>query len=603
MEKTKLESSGIKDTTIATGDIANTAVTVNKIKANAVTTGKINDGVVSADDLASTLDLSSKTLTLPDSAFNTQNYNVSLLGFKMAVNENLTVFNLVDGIVDEFHDESGTDEGEGSNDVYCASSDFYQNLVPAPISAGFTLTTVTEPDTSTAGSKSGYFRCGPVPSAQATCASKRKNDPATFGQFTVPTGMTSANIQVWGAGGGSTNRPCNSGGGGGYAEGTLAVTASQVLYVSAGQGGYAGYASPTPGPDGIGPNSGGYISFFGGGEGGGGTGSGGGGLAGVLSVADNNLDSAPEAYVIAGAGGGAGYGGGSQSPKPAIGGTAGAGGGLVGQAGAGGGTQNSENVYAGGGGDQEGGGLGGDLNNPNISEAPQADARGHNAPALTGAPYANRSGGLFFGGEGHSYSGGGGGGYYGGGGGGFGGTGSPITIVDAGGGGGSSYYGHPQITSGSTEAGSNVEGGGEAQPGYTAGTNEAFTAPHGPLVPGEQGFVLITGTAQNTGSTTIVSNAFTASSEPSTSRVVVFQENVDTPTLNTDIIASVSRDGGSNFTNVTLVDEGYVTGASGQRVLAGLVDISGQPSGTSMRWKLALANNHSKIHGVSLSWG
>jgi hypothetical protein len=82
----------------------------------------------------------------------------------------------------------------------------------------------------------------------------------------------------------------------------------------------------------------------------------------------------------------------------------------------------------------------------------------------------------------------------------------------------------------------------------------------------------------------------------------VFQENVDTPTLNTDIIASISRDGGSNFTNVTLVDEGYVTGSSGQRVLAGLVDISGQPSGTSMRWKLALANDVSKIHGVSLSW-
>ena len=37
----------------------------------------------------------------------------------MAVNEGLTVFNLVDGIVDEFHDESGTDEGEGSNDLYC----------------------------------------------------------------------------------------------------------------------------------------------------------------------------------------------------------------------------------------------------------------------------------------------------------------------------------------------------------------------------------------------------------------------------------------------------------------------------------------------------
>ena len=63
--------------------------------------------------------------------------NVGLLGFKMAVNDSLTVFNLVDGVVDEFHDESGTDEGEGSNDTYCATSDNYINTVttPAAISA------------------------------------------------------------------------------------------------------------------------------------------------------------------------------------------------------------------------------------------------------------------------------------------------------------------------------------------------------------------------------------------------------------------------------------------------------------------------------------
>jgi len=45
----------------------------------------------------------------------------------MAVNDGLTVFNLVDGVVDEFHDESGTDEAEGSNDLYCASNDYYIN--------------------------------------------------------------------------------------------------------------------------------------------------------------------------------------------------------------------------------------------------------------------------------------------------------------------------------------------------------------------------------------------------------------------------------------------------------------------------------------------
>ena len=82
----------------------------------------------------------------------------------------------------------------------------------------------------------------------------------------------------------------------------------------------------------------------------------------------------------------------------------------------------------------------------------------------------------------------------------------------------------------------------------------------------------------------------------------MFQENVASITLNTDIVASVSRNGGSNFTTITLADSGYVVGASGQRILTGTATISGQPSGTSMRWKLALANNAMKIHGVSLQW-
>ena len=54
--------------------------------------------------------------------------DVALLGFKMAVNEGLTVYNLVDGVVDEFHDETGNDESESSNDTYCASNDNYINF-------------------------------------------------------------------------------------------------------------------------------------------------------------------------------------------------------------------------------------------------------------------------------------------------------------------------------------------------------------------------------------------------------------------------------------------------------------------------------------------
>src|SRR6056300_394343 len=117
-------------------------------------------------------------------------FNISLLGFKMAVNEGLTVFNLVDGVVDEFNDESGTDEAEGSNDFYCATTDFYTNNSTCnPISAGFTTTTVTEPDTSTAQSAPNTCQLG--------------TSEGNSGEFTVPTGMTSANLYVWGSGGGS----------------------------------------------------------------------------------------------------------------------------------------------------------------------------------------------------------------------------------------------------------------------------------------------------------------------------------------------------------------------------------------------------------------
>ena len=42
-------------------------------------------------------------------------FNIGLLGFKHAVNEGLTVFNLMDGVVDEFNSEDGIDTSENSN--------------------------------------------------------------------------------------------------------------------------------------------------------------------------------------------------------------------------------------------------------------------------------------------------------------------------------------------------------------------------------------------------------------------------------------------------------------------------------------------------------
>ena len=502
------------------------------------------------------------------------NFNIGLLGFKMAVNEGLTVFNLVDGVVDEFNDESGTGEAEGSNDLYNGTDDYYINSStpdggPLSLSAGFTVSSVTEPDTSTAGTNP----------AQGLGSS---------GTYTVAGGC-SVNIFAWGAGGsgGNPSPTTETGGGGGFATGTLAVTPGQVIYVAASEGAAVG----PPGFGGFGGNEHPHTPSNGDGGGQGRGSAGGGGGASIISnlpIPGISAPQAPGIFIVAGGGGGGGDDTPGGSPQA---GRGGAGGGTTGKAGGEGTplqkTQTAAENADGGGGDQEQGGQ-----------------SGWAGPGCG----AGANGGFLLGGQNSNLpslpavqdGGGGGAGYYGGGAGGRGP--GPIypTSAHGSGGGGSSYVGHPQITCGSTTAGNASCGGGISNPNYVAGTNEGGPAARD--AGGEDGYVLITGTAcASTTSTTIVSQPFTSTTVPTTSRIVVFEENVDTPTLNTDIIASISRDG-TNFTNATLSDSGYVTGSSGQRILTGQADISGQPSGQSMRWKLALANNTVKIHGVALQW-
>jgi len=100
---------------------------------------------------------------------------------------------------------------------------------------------------------------------------------------------------------------------------------------------------------------------------------------------------------------------------------------------------------------------------------------------------------------------------------------------------------------------------------------------------------------------TLLSAAQTAVAAPADVRIVVFEQDVDSCTINTDILAYASRDNGTTYTAITLTDEGDY--ASSQRILAGTADISGQPSGTNMKYKIAGANNKDfKIHGVALTW-
>ena len=98
----------------------------------------------------------------------------------------------------------------------------------------------------------------------------------------------------------------------------------------------------------------------------------------------------------------------------------------------------------------------------------------------------------------------------------------------------------------------------------------------------------------------LISEAFTALAQPDEALIVVWQQDVDTVTLNTDLKAWASRDGGATWTQITLVEESSL---STGRVLVGSTDISGQPAGTSMKWKLETFNaKEMKIHGVGLEW-
>ena len=575
----KIKTGSIQDGTVTTDDIQDGAITNAKVNAcAAIVQSKVTGLATSISNLCS-------SISSVSSSIGQQANNIGLLGFKMAVNDGLTVFNLVDGVVDEFHDESGTDEAEGSNDYYCGTTDFYQNITftPACFSAGFSTTAITEPDTSVAGTN-------PVQSR------------GTYGSFTVPTAMTSLSVKAWGSGGSGASTPtCGNGGGGGFSTGTFAVTPGQTLTVVVGEGGASpGTYSPCiPGPSHNGAGFGGYrpapaIAPFGNQQtvtGGGGARntpgsngytSGGGGLSGLFTGCLSG--GAPTAVVIAGAGGGSELSG---TPNNNQGGAAG---GATGYAGGGypQSAQTSNNSNSGGGGSQSVGGTG----------AP-------GSPNGGSGPFAGTPGGLFYGGNNaggvevnQTFGAGGGAGYYGGGGGAW------VGGRHGSGGGGSGYAGHPQVTSPSVSSGAagSLEGGGVGDPQYVPGTNDG--GPSSPRQPGQDGYVLLTGAGcvSSTASTTITSEPFASGTVATNSRIVVFEENVETPTLNTDIIASVSRDAGVTFTTATLSDSGYVTGSSGQRILTGQADISGQPSGQSMRWKLALANNQVKIHGVSLQW-
>ncbi|MDM9619072.1 hypothetical protein [Rhizobium sp. S96] len=99
---------------------------------------------------------------------------------------------------------------------------------------------------------------------------------------------------------------------------------------------------------------------------------------------------------------------------------------------------------------------------------------------------------------------------------------------------------------------------------------------------------------------TLVSTSYAAASVPSTGRIALQTVEVDAITINTDVSAEVSRDGGTTWTAITL---SLSTNLGSAKVYEGSGSLGAQPSGTSMRWRIKTLNNKNvDISGVVLQW-
>ena len=98
---------------------------------------------------------------------------------------------------------------------------------------------------------------------------------------------------------------------------------------------------------------------------------------------------------------------------------------------------------------------------------------------------------------------------------------------------------------------------------------------------------------------TLVSTSATALSAPTTGDICMLIENNEgTATLNTDLKAYVSRNGGTGWDQATLVDKGS-WGTNKKIVTANNVAFSNSASGTDMRYKLEWAN---QVAGTSAGY-
>ena len=539
----------------------------------------ITDGSVTTEDLNAAAKSSGAT--------DGNMFNIGVLGFKIAVNEGLTIFNLVDGIVDEFNSESGIDTAENVTAQYDSSSDFYSNL-DGP---------------------------NPIPSPQASLTQITSTGSGTYN--VEPTTTVVKVFAVGGGGAGGGSGPGNGGGGGGGAGGVfldadVPVTGGSGVAVNVGAGGEGHFVPNHPSYPAVGSahpsrpsewvayspySASPYTSSKPGAdttfgptvlaEGGGG---GGHGYTYSEPASDPQF---PGQELVDGLPGGSGGGGGYQE------GTVGEGetgesrhpaGDLTQQGFDGGICYASGPGYGGGG----GGGAG---EQGNAASGANAGGGGDGIQVGPANPQLNWMPAGYGFDSGEYIAGGGSGGRY-----------TPGGITPGGLGGGGDGNHTPQASGISEPA---VETRGEDGDANSGGGGGSFGGGPGGSTPDKRGglggsgqiVVLEMESLATSASSTLVSDTFTANSVPTKARIVLFAEISDD--LNTDVAVSATRDN-TTFDAITLTDTGYVTGSSGTKVYTGSTPLTGTASPqVQVRWKVVGSNQTAvnKIHGVSLQWG
>ena len=165
----------------------------------------------------------------------------------------------------------------------------------------------------------------------------------------------------------------------------------------------------------------------------------------------------------------------------------------------------------------------------------------------------------------------------------------------------------PSTNDGHANSGFGNDGAGGAN--NTGGGGGGDGSDDSPGAAGGSGIVIlrrptVTTTIDNM---TLVSTATTAEAGTTATGdlVILYTPQTGSTVLNTNLKAYVSRDNGTTYTQATLVGKGSYSGTT-QIASTHDLDISAQPAGTSMRWKIETlvqsAALVTRINGVSLGW-